>query len=62
VVERTLRVALSGTYASSEHLSLTFNAGVHHITNFQHRANDTRTPFIGSVGLTYHFGWEKALP
>jgi hypothetical protein len=62
VVEHTLRVALSGTYATSDHLSLTFNAGVHHITNFQHHTGDTRTPFIGSVGLTYRFGWEKALP
>jgi len=62
VVELTLRVALSGTYATSEHVSLSFNAGVHHIRNFQHRTGDTRTPFIGSVGLTYRFGWEKALP
>ncbi len=62
VVERTLRVALSGTYAASEHLSLSFNAGVHQITNFQHRPGDTRTRFVGSVGLTYRFGWEGALP
>jgi len=62
VVEHTLRVALSGTYAASEHLSLSLNAGVHHITTFQHRTGDTRTRFVGSVGLSYRFGWEGALP
>lgn len=62
VVEHTLRVALTGTYAASEQLSLTFNAGVHHITNFQHRTGDTRTRFAGSVGLSYRFDWEGALP
>jgi len=62
VVEHTVRVALSGTYAASEHLSLSLNAGVHHITNFQHRTGDTRTRFVGSVGLSYRFGWEGALP
>jgi hypothetical protein len=62
VVEHTLRVALSGSYAPSERLGLTFDAGVHHITNFQHVAGDTRTRFVGSVGLTYRFGWEGALP
>jgi hypothetical protein len=62
VVERTLRVALSGTYATSEHLSLTFDSGVHRVTNFQHRTGDTRTRFVGSVGLSYRFGWERALP
>ena len=62
VVEHTLRVALSGTYATSEQLSLSFNAGVHHVTNFQHVTGDTRTRFVGSVGLSYRFGWEAALP
>jgi hypothetical protein len=62
VVERTLRMALSGTYATSEQLTLTFNAGMHHVTNFQHRPGDMRTRFVGSVGLSYRFGWEKALP
>ncbi len=62
VVEHTLRVALSGTYAASEQLSLSFNAGVHHITSFQHRTGETRTRFVGSVGLSYRFGWEGALP
>jgi len=62
VVERTLRLALSGNYAPYERLGLTFDAGVHHITNFQHVTGDTQTRFVGSVGLSYRFGWEGALP
>jgi len=62
VVERTLRLALSGNYAPHQRLGLTFDAGVHHITNFQHVVGDTQTRFVGSVGLSYRFGWEGALP
>ena len=62
VVERTLRLALSGNYAPHERFGLTFDAGVHHITNFQHVSGDTRTRFVGSVGLSYRFGWERPLP
>jgi hypothetical protein len=62
VIERTLRVALSGSYAPSERLGLTFDAGVHHVTNFQHATGDTRTRFVGSVALSFRFGWEGALP
>ncbi|HYT05641.1 MAG TPA: hypothetical protein VEM13_12265 [Gemmatimonadales bacterium] len=62
VVEHTVRAALSGSYAPSEKLGLTFDAGVHHITNFQHVTGDTRTQFIGSMGVRYRFGWEGALP
>ena len=62
VVERTLRAALSGSYAPSDKLGVTFDAGVHHITNFQHVPGDTRTNFIGSVGVSFRFGWEGAIP
>jgi hypothetical protein len=62
VVERTLRAALSGSCAPSERLGVTFDAGLHHITNFQHLTGDTRTQFIGSVGVSYRFGWGGALP
>jgi hypothetical protein len=62
VVEHTLRVALSGNYAPHGRLGLTFGGGVHHITNFQHVTGDTRTRFVGSVGLSYRFGWDGALP
>jgi hypothetical protein len=61
-VERTLRAALSGTYAPTERLGVTFDVGVHHITNFQHVTGDTRTKFIGSVGVNYRFAWMGALP
>jgi hypothetical protein len=61
VVEHTLRVALSGSYAPNERLGLTFDAGVHRITSFQHTTGANRTRFVGSVGLTYRFGWEGAL-
>jgi capsule assembly protein Wzi len=62
VVERTLRVALSSSYAPSERVGLTAGAGLHHVTNFQHIAGDTRTRFVGSVALSYRFGREGALP
>jgi hypothetical protein len=62
VVEHTLRLALAGNVAPSERLGLTFDAGLHHITNFQHVVGDTRTKFIGSVGASYRFGWQGALP
>jgi len=61
-VERTLRLALSGNYAPHQRLGLTFDAGVHHINNFQHVSGDTQTRFVGSVGLSYRFGWEGQLP
>jgi hypothetical protein len=62
VVERTLRGALSGTFAASGRLSFGFDAGVHRITNFQHARGDTRTRFLGSVSLSYRFHHEGALP
>ncbi|HEX4601035.1 MAG TPA: hypothetical protein VH116_06565, partial [Gemmatimonadales bacterium] len=62
VVERTLRAALSGSYAPTERLGLTFDVGVHHTTNYQHVTGDTRTQFIGSVGVSYRFVWVGALP
>jgi hypothetical protein len=62
VVERTLRIALAGSYAPSGHIGLTFDAGVHRIANFQHASGDTRTRFLGSVGLSYRFRSEVALP
>jgi hypothetical protein len=62
VVEHTLRVAVSGNYAPSERFGFTFGAGLHHVTNFQHTSGDTRTRFVGSVGVSYRFGGEGALP
>jgi len=62
VVEKTLRAALSGSFAASDRLSLGFDAGVHRITNFQHVSGDTRTRWLGSVSLSYRFRGEGALP
>ena len=62
VVERTLRAALSGSYAPSGKLGLRFDAGVHHVTNFQHLMGDSRTNFIGSVGVSYRFRSEGRIP
>ncbi|HVH68551.1 MAG TPA: hypothetical protein VM716_11850 [Gemmatimonadales bacterium] len=55
VVEHTVRLALSGSYAVAGRVDVAFNAGVHRLTNFQHVTGDTRTRFLGSVGLTYRF-------
>jgi hypothetical protein len=62
VVERTLRGALSGTFATSGRVSFGFDASVHRITNFQHVRGDTRTQFLGRVSLSYRFRHEGALP
>jgi hypothetical protein len=61
VVERTLRVALAGSYALQERVDLSFTAGVHRLTDFQHVAGDTRTRLVGSVALTFRFRQEKAV-
>jgi len=53
VVERTLRLAVTGSYAPSTRVGVSFDAGVHRITNFQHATGDTRTRFLGRVSLSY---------
>jgi hypothetical protein len=55
VVERTLRLAVAGSYAPSGRIGLRFDAGVHHIANFQHVSGDTRNRFLGRVTLNYRF-------
>ncbi|HVH11200.1 MAG TPA: hypothetical protein VM736_15505 [Gemmatimonadales bacterium] len=62
VVERALRLAIAGRYAPSERLSVTFDAGVHHITNYQHVTGDTRTRVLGTVGVAYRFRGGGPLP
>ncbi len=62
VVERTLRAALSGSYTPDAHLGLRFDAGVHHISDYGHVTGQTRTKFVGSVSVTYRFGWQGGLP
>ena len=61
VVERTLRAAVTGSYAAAGRVDLGFTAGVHHLTNFQHVAGDTRTRFLGAIQLTFRFRSEKVV-
>jgi len=53
VVERTLRFAVTGSYAPSTRVGVSFDAGVHRISNFQHATGDTRTRFLGRVSVSY---------
>jgi hypothetical protein len=62
VVERTWRIALTGSYTLSPRIGMTFDAGAHRISNFQHRSGDTRTRFLGSIGVSYRFHVEGTLP
>ncbi len=62
IAERTLRVALGGSYAPDSRLGLRWDAGVHRVANYQHVANVDRTRWVGSVGITYRLRKESALP
>ena len=62
VVERTLRVALSGSYAPGVRFGLRFDAGMHRINNYLHLTGQTRTKFVGSVAVSYRFSRGGALP
>jgi len=44
------------------HLGVKFDAGLHHVSNDAHVTGRTRTRFVGSLGITYRFGWGGALP
>ena len=61
-VERTLRAAVSGDYSAGPHVAVTFDAGAHRISNFQHLAGDTRTRFEGRAALSYRFSTTGGLP
>ncbi len=62
VVERTLRIALSGSYAPDVRFGLRFDAGIHRINNYLHLTGQTRTKFVGSVAVSYRFSRGGALP
>jgi hypothetical protein len=62
VVERTLRVALGGSYAPDARLGLRWDAGVHRVANYQHITGVDRTRLVGSIALTYRLRREGALP
>ncbi len=61
VVERTLRLALAGSYAPSARVGLSFDVGVHRISNFQHASGDTRTRVLGRVSLSYRLQHEGVI-
>jgi len=61
VVERTLRLALAGSYAPSARVGVSFDVGVHRISNFQHASGDTRTRVLGRVSLSYRLQHEGAI-
>jgi hypothetical protein len=62
VVERTLRVALGGSYAPDTRLGLRWDAGVHRIANYQHVAGAQRTRLVASLRLEYRLRKEGELP
>ncbi len=62
VVERTLHIALSGSYAPDVRFGLRFDAGIHRINNYLHLTGQTRTKFVGSVAVSYRFSRGGALP
>ncbi len=62
VVERTLRAAVSGSFAPDARLGVKFDAGLHRVSNEGHVPGRTATRFVGSVGLTYRFSRAGALP
>ena len=61
VVERTLRLALAGSYAPSARVGLSFDVGVHRISNFQHASGDTRTRVLGRLSLSYRLQHEGVI-
>jgi hypothetical protein len=61
VVERTLRLALAGSYAPSARVGLSCDVGVHRISNFQHAAGDTRTRVLARVSVSYQLEREGAI-
>ena len=62
VVERTVRVALSGSYAPVARFGLRFDGGVHRISNYLYMSGQTRTKFVGSLSIAYRFSTQGALP
>ena len=61
VVENTWRAAVWGQLLLPFSLAAQFDAGVHHITDYQHQESETTTRFVGSVALRFRFGWDWAL-
>ncbi len=56
VVETTLRAAVQGSIAHSSGVQLSFDAGVHRISDYQHVEGASKTKFVGVVHLRYSIG------
>lgn len=61
VVERTIRLALGGSW-ERRGWGVGANAGVHFVHNAGHVTGTSATHFVGSVGLTFRFHTEHAVP
>ena len=61
VVERTLRVALGGSWQLGG-FQLSGNGGVHLIHNAGHVSGTSDTRWVGSLGVTYRISYENVLP
>ncbi len=61
VVERTLRLATALEWRGGP-WQLHADGGAHLIHNYQHVTGDTKTRFVGSIGLTYWLRRESVLP
>jgi hypothetical protein len=55
-VETTLRAAVQGTIAHPAGIHLSFDAGVHQISDYQHVEGASKTKFVGTVHLRYMIG------
>lgn len=56
IVEKTLRAAVQGTVAHPSGVTLSFDAGLHQISDYQHVEGASETKFVGTVHLRYVFG------
>jgi hypothetical protein len=61
VVERIVRLALGGSWQLGA-VSLTGNGGVHLLHNANHVSGASKTEVVGSLGITYRFHHQDALP
>jgi len=52
-VERTWRAALEGTVHLPVGVTVTFNGGVHRVSNADHVAGTSRTDYVGTVTIRY---------
>jgi hypothetical protein len=62
VIERTVRLGLTGQASILQRLDLDLDAGLHRIENAGHQTGVSRTRFVGRVALTYRFGGAVRLP